>query len=429
METMLANHPTRSRRHGMLVAVVGAVLLEGAYGCVGEADFEDFVDENVGETSEALITGDWWNGSPGGPYCDSYPSSASVGISAVAAPWKAMSANGTWSVSGATGVRIEYYLSDEDDSDGNGNTTELLLRESDETNTTQWNHGQWSFSANLVTCRANAQKTRTFQICAIPKINNNMTTCWSKKVCLPAVAYDPCANAVGVIPENDATCGSTYDRISIRMSTESGLNYESGWNSAWGVSSSYADIYACRVDGTQYKPITTTADSSKYYAMLQLGAACPPGSVAFSKFIDNANPGSSNQSSGANISPNTSSSDTTLKFCLFRSGSSTMPAFPIRGYSYGVFAPSFFNGAFRLDGGEVRTDDENGGYVTVCEQQCTVKDATPENSAMAPPKEQCCYDTWEGNKNKCEGDATAMADAAPIISCDADTKFRFAKVR
>lgn len=48
-----------SRRGTLAAALLGVALLEGTYGCVGTADAESFVDENIGETEDPL-TGDLW---------------------------------------------------------------------------------------------------------------------------------------------------------------------------------------------------------------------------------------------------------------------------------------------------------------------------------------------------------------------------------
>ena len=63
-------------------------------------------------------------------------------------------------------------------------------------------------------------------------------------------------------------------------------------------------------------------------------------------------------SSSGNIVPNVSNSNTTLRFCLFRSDAVTMTSFPDLGFSYGVFATSSFSSG--LDTGFVHTDDEDG---------------------------------------------------------------------
>lgn len=47
------NRSLLGRRGALGAALLGAMALEGAYGCVGEADTEDFIEENVGDVSEA----------------------------------------------------------------------------------------------------------------------------------------------------------------------------------------------------------------------------------------------------------------------------------------------------------------------------------------------------------------------------------------
>ncbi|HSN99683.1 MAG TPA: hypothetical protein VLS89_15415 [Candidatus Nanopelagicales bacterium] len=47
--------PGKAGRIGVLAAIAGAALLEGAYGCATDEELESFIEENVGEVSEAII--------------------------------------------------------------------------------------------------------------------------------------------------------------------------------------------------------------------------------------------------------------------------------------------------------------------------------------------------------------------------------------
>jgi hypothetical protein len=120
-------------------------------------------------------------------------------------------------------------------------------------------------------------------------------------------------------------------------------------------------IEACRVDGRNFKAMTTSsASTSKFYAVLKLGQDCPNGSQEFSRYIDNEDDNNNNDHSGP-IAPNVSNDNTTLKFCLFRySASNTMSSFPDLGMPYGVFHD--FDGSqpsWVIQKRWVRSDDED----------------------------------------------------------------------
>lgn len=53
-QTAIVTRSPRGRRAALGALLVLAAALEGAYGCVGEADTEDFIEENVGEVSQAI---------------------------------------------------------------------------------------------------------------------------------------------------------------------------------------------------------------------------------------------------------------------------------------------------------------------------------------------------------------------------------------
>jgi hypothetical protein len=105
----------------------------------------------------------------------------------------------------------------------------------------------------------------------------------------------------------------------------------------------------CRVDGTEFKPFTTSpTDRSQFYAVLKLGtaAACPPGSVRIQKQIDNEDDSTAPPSVAVgDIFPSvvldpSLGTTTTLVFCYFQAAASaadTMTGFPDLGFPYAVF--------------------------------------------------------------------------------------------
>jgi hypothetical protein len=176
---------------------------------------------------------------------------------------------------------------------------------------------------------------------------------------------------VGVIPDLGVGCPAGSAEIVIRMDDEDDGNTSSrsgfvGKTNS-GETSSATRFYFCKVDGTLFKPFSTStsaADQRDDYAVLKLGTTCPAGSQEFSRHFDNEDSDNRNFFTGV-ISPNVSNQDTTLYFCLFRyaaSGVATMSAFPNlgSGFRYGVFGPSDFNrGALAF--GTIRSDDEDSG--------------------------------------------------------------------
>lgn len=121
-------------------------------------------------------------------------------------------------------------------------------------------------------------------------------------------------------------------------------------------------ISACRVDGRLFKPFTSGAITPQLnYAVLKLGQECPNGSTEFTRHIDNEDDNNINSRSGP-IAPNVSNANTTLKFCLFRSGPSPMATFPNLGGAYAVFHD--FEGtqpSWVIEKRWVYSDDEDDG--------------------------------------------------------------------
>jgi hypothetical protein len=171
---------------------------------------------------------------------------------------------------------------------------------------------------------------------------------------------------VGVIP-NSAGCPSGSPLITMHMDDEdsNNANSRSGWLGAI-TSNSNTTFRFCRVDGRQFRPLSTIDTPANHYAVLKLGTTCPAGSTEFQRFFDNqddrlgapnANSASSSSGNLSDIDPNNWRGNTTLNFCLFKSGSSTMSQFPTLGIRYGVFAAPGFSKS--VSAGRVPTDDED----------------------------------------------------------------------
>jgi hypothetical protein len=93
---------------------------------------------------------------------------------------------------------------------------------------------------------------------------------------------------------------------------------------------------------------------------LKLGQFCPNGSHEFTRSIDNEDDDNETWYDGP-IAPNVAYRNTTLKFCFFTSGSSTMSSFPTSSVPYAVYHD--FEGAqpaqFNLSKAKHYSDDED----------------------------------------------------------------------
>jgi hypothetical protein len=166
----------------------------------------------------------------------------------------------------------------------------------------------------------------------------------------PVYTYD-----VGVIP--DGGCPYASQAVTLHMDDEDRRNANGRWGWRGAITSdSNTTLRFCRVDGTKFKPLSTGNYTSNHYAVLKLGNTCPNDSVNFTRHFDNEDNRNANWSSGG-IGLNVSDRNTTLRFCLFRNGPSTMSSMPDLGFGYGVFAASNFSKALQTGG--IHTDDED----------------------------------------------------------------------
>jgi hypothetical protein len=177
---------------------------------------------------------------------------------------------------------------------------------------------------------------------------------------------------VGVIP-NGTTCPvGVYGEIYMDCEDSGTFSWsgskppftqQSGWVGGWAVNSNSGGVTMryCRVDGTQFKSITTDPnDASKFYMVLKMGSQCPNGSVNVQRYFDNEDD-NRNRVAG-DVQPNIVNSNTTLNFCLFKSAQNGAPVatdFPnFQNMPYGVFGVP---NSKSLASGFVITDDENSG--------------------------------------------------------------------
>jgi Zinc dependent phospholipase C len=165
---------------------------------------------------------------------------------------------------------------------------------------------------------------------------------------------------VGVIPEGKK-CTNNLDSLEIYMDDEDSST--NTWSGGWlgGVEQNANTLFRfCRVDGRLLKPLGTLSSRPNNYAVLRLSTECPPGSVPFTRYIDNEDSRNTNYFDpdlAGNIFPNSSDRNTTLQFCLYRTGTPTMANFPDLGFPYGVFAEATFSRA--IETGYFHSDDED----------------------------------------------------------------------
>jgi hypothetical protein len=170
---------------------------------------------------------------------------------------------------------------------------------------------------------------------------------------------------VGVVPNGAADCPAGSPLITVHMDNEdrNNQNDRSGWIGATTSNEYNTTLRFCRVDGRGFKPLSTTDAVINHYAVLQLSQSCPEGATTFSRvfhneYVDNANRMESSSGLASDLGPNTNwNRDTTLHFCLFKSGAEAMPAFPELGFAYGVFAAPDF--AKAQNAGWAYADDED----------------------------------------------------------------------
>lgn len=121
----------------------------------------------------------------------------------------------------------------------------------------------------------------------------------------------------------------------------------------------------CRARGDEYRALEV-ASADYDYAVLKLGAFCPPGAKSIKRWQDNQDGNNQNWSQG-NVYPNVNARGRNwiTYYCYFQGGARTWPtttwmsAFPVRGYPHGVFASERMPRRYALDYGWVYQDDED----------------------------------------------------------------------
>ncbi len=337
-----------ARRWGLVLALVGVGLTEVLYGCGGDAAVEQFIETHIGQTEEELL---WVNTEGSYTWGDCAPNNSTVtqlnitGTELIqsAGTTDTVRATGTWAVSGASGVTMQYYM------DG-------VLFQTDTMPSQNGANGGWSIE-KAVSCTQNNVLT----VCATPMTNGNATTCNDRRVCR---TFTYGQGMVGIIPNSANVCPSGSSALSIYTDDEDGTNDNVNSRYGWiGATESGANtrLYFCKVCANRFKPLSTSSDYVYHYAVLKLSANCPAGSVEFGKTLDNEDYRNENSYWG-DIWPNAQDENYThLKFCMFRSGSTTMSAFPDLGVAYGVFAGANFHSNYVIpDRGGVFTDDQDG---------------------------------------------------------------------
>ena len=104
-----------------------------------------------------------------------------------------------------------------------------------------------------------------------------------------AAVYPPVAQGphdVGVIPAVGGSCPAPTE-VKIHMDNEdsNNNNQSSGWTGA--ISSGRNTLLEfCKIDGTKLGRLPAPSSGSAKYAVLKLGAQCPPGSTEFKRYHD-----------------------------------------------------------------------------------------------------------------------------------------------
>lgn len=170
---------------------------------------------------------------------------------------------------------------------------------------------------------------------------------------------------VGIIPHG-TSCPAGVHLGMAYMDTEddNGQTSSTGWKGSWALGASTGvTMRVCRVPGSWFRPLTTDPNAvDRFYAVLQMGETCPAQSVPFTRNFDNEDDSNGNNVT-QEIDPSVVTSNTSLRFCLFRNASSaagTMADFPniYSSMAYGIFAKSTAP-PFVIQTGSVYTDDED----------------------------------------------------------------------
>jgi hypothetical protein len=203
-----------------------------------------------------------------------------------------------------------------------------------------------------------------------------LVTLVSQAEASPRGRYD-----VGVLQEAGQTCPNGTTAFGLNTEDDPGNEDDmDGWVGAsssrshgpWGQTGMW--LRFCRTDGRPFRPVRDDFPSNDTnYAVLQLGAECPPGSVAFARYFDAEDDPDNSESFGTSgdiwpseIHQSGNGTNILLRMCMFRSSMTGTPsAFPVLGMPYGVFGGPYLPGADER--GWLYSDDEdtdNNNYRT-----------------------------------------------------------------
>ena len=190
-----------------------------------------------------------------------------------------------------------------------------------------------------------------------------------------AAVYPPVAQpdpdvSVGVIPDSSGACPEPTE-VTIHLDNEDGNNHNdrSGWIGAI-TSDQNTTLVFCKVRGSQLGrlPAPDDPNASATYAVLKLGATCPPESTEFVRFHDDEDDRTTSWMAGE-VGPtqqNESGTSTALHWCLFEeipaseTSNNVMINFPRLDFGYGVAAPpNFAKRVTTVRSGSLHIDDED----------------------------------------------------------------------
>jgi hypothetical protein len=237
-------------------------------------------------------------------------------------------------------------------------------------------------------CTIDVHDSGQFRASSAAEVRNTATPWWSWLT--ESAFYD-----IGVIANGDCfrIPNAPVQPVVIHMDDEDrdNRNARKGWIGST-VSDTNTTWRFCRAIGRDYRALEPRSEDYDY-AVLKLGAICPPGARTIKRWQDNQDGNNQNWSSG-NVYPNVNANgrNWVTFYCYFEGGARNvftpgwMSAFPSLGYSHGVFASEFMPRQYALDYGWVYQDDED--FLNVNRW----RPGPPRNDQLM----RGGYDTWRG---------------------------------
>lgn len=204
---------------------------------------------------------------------------------------------------------------------------------------------------------------------------------------------------VGVIPAANG-CPTSAPEVRLNMDNEDRNTTSdlSGWVGGTRQDGNGNTRFVfCRVDGSQFRALSSGSSPSSNYAVLKMSGRCPAGAVEFSRYFDNEDNDNANSSSGL-FWPSVMHNNTKMVFCLFRGGGTAGSTLPNLGFDYGVFAESSFSHGGAK--GVIFTDNEDNNTLTSYVADAAWKaDATRivsdgENATLRTARRAVCGDLY-----------------------------------